>query len=118
MELYLFELIMAVILAMFIHEFGHTIVCKFYTGNFLDFYYTEGDLWGIKIPRFIWSMPKIEYYKQRNIAAAGFIFEFIPMICTVFSMKSFWIIYAVVVTLHYVAYPYYAGENNDFKWIY
>ena len=112
------QFIIAGLFAMIVHEFGHSIVCWYYTGTFLTFHYNVGYLFNvIPIPRFIWYMPKIENYKQRHIAAAGFVVETSIAFLTIFSHDIFWIIYAIVVTAHWFAYPYYCGESNDFKWL-
>jgi len=113
----IFQFIIAGLFAMGVHEFGHSIVCWYYTGNFLKFRYDTGNLFNIPIPRFIWNMPKIENYKQRHIAAAGFVLEISIACITIFLHNIFWIIYAIVVTAHWFAYPYYCGESNDFKWL-
>ena len=66
---------------------------------------------------FVQGFTKIENYKQRHIAAAGFVVETSIAFLTIFSHDIFWIIYAIVVTAHWFAYPYYCGESNDFKWL-
>jgi len=47
-------------------------------------------------------------------ALAGFGLEI--MFCPLLYFAGLWL-YPWVVALHLIAYPFYAGEANDFKWI-
>lgn len=106
------------IMACIFHEGGHYIVCKILTGTSLEFEFKWGYLFNkIPVPRFIWYMPKTEYNKQRAIAAAGFITEAIICIHLLFSNNMISYIYPAIVTIHYFAYPYYAGDASDLKWL-
>jgi len=59
-------------------------------------------------------MPNDTPQHQRLMALSGFGLEvlFIPIL-----FFAGLILYPYVVALHLIAYPFYAGEANDFKWI-
>ena len=116
----LIKLVLAIILAIFVHKMGHSLMCKFYTGKFLKFYIKYYKFIGMPIPYFIWYMPKLVHYKQMNIALAGFTSEIILALITIFSKNSFWTVYGFVVFIRYFLYPYYCGrcgKYNDYYWI-
>ena len=114
------NLIYAIIAAVLVHDLAHTIVCKYYTGRFLTFYFKFGYLFDtIPIPRFVWYMPKVEYYKQENIALVGFDVEMLLLLVSFFipTQTMFLELYRIVVIIHRLAYPYYCGEFNELKYL-
>ncbi len=82
-----------------VHELGHWLAARFF-GSRLRFY-REGF-------RFLWKWPDVSRAKLRIICHAGFALEFalIPLMP--------WQ-YQVAAVLHFVAYPFYAGEASDFR---
>ena len=98
-------IIINLILAGLIHELGHYLTALFLGHNIT--FRRQGI-------RFIWGMPNDTPQHQRLIALSGFGLEvlFIPILF--FTGLT---LYPYVVILHLIAYPFYAGEANDFKWI-
>ena len=94
----------SLLLAVIIHELGHYLVALTF-GHHLEFR-RQGIRW-------IWDMPEDTEAHQRLIALSGFGLEvlFIPILF--FVGFTF---YPYIVGLHLIAYPFYAGEANDFKW--
>ncbi|GHV45305.1 hypothetical protein FACS1894204_04080 [Synergistales bacterium] len=108
---------LAIIGAFVIHESGHYLAA-FAFGRRLEFRFALGWIGGkIPIPRYVWYMPDVEAWKQKTIAIAGFGAEMLAALLFWIVGGAFWRYYAVVTLLHFIAYPYYAGEENDFKWI-
>ena len=95
----------SLILAPLIHELGHYLAALYYGHNLV--FRRQGI-------RFIWDMPNDTPKHQRLMALSGFGLEvlFIPILF--FAGLT---LYPYVVILHLIAYPFYAGEANDFKWI-
>ena len=64
--------------------------------------------------RLIWDMPEDTPKHQRLIALSGFGTEilFAPLL----YLAGLWL-YPWVVAVHLIAYPFYAGEANDWKWL-
>lgn len=102
--------------AMATHEGGHYLAARFY-GHKIKFRFSWGKLWGKEIvPRYIWNMPKKAKKNQKNIIAlAGFGTEFL-IAAIIWIATGFWPLFAFSAA-HLAAYPYYAGEANDFKWL-
>ena len=55
----------------------------------------------------------VKAQRQRLIALAGFGLEI--MFCPLLYFAGLWL-YPWVVAVHLIAYPFYAGEHNDFRW--
>lgn len=92
-----------------IHEGGHYLAALCF-GKSIKFRFAWGRFY---VPRYIWNMPVMEYRKQRIVAAAGFGTEaLVSAILAAFG----WPWMAVCFAVHFVAYPFYAGEASDFKW--
>lgn len=108
--------VFAALLACFIHEGGHYIAGRLF-GHNIAFKLEWGLLFGSQIiPRGVWTMPKIERWKQKVIAIAGFGIE-VGAIPIVYQTDfEFAIAYWSVVVLHLLFYPIYSSEFNDFKW--
>ena len=98
------NLILSVVLAGLIHELGHYLTALTF-GHHLVFRRQ-----GI---RFIWDMPSDTPQHQRLIALSGFGTEivFAPLLYLAVSRLYPW-----VVAVHLMAYPFYAGDYNDFGW--
>ena len=66
-----------------------------------------------KSERFIWDMPEDTPKHQRLIALSGFGAEILTVPLLYFA--GLWL-YPWVVAVHLMAYPFYAGDYNDFGW--
>jgi hypothetical protein len=99
------EILLSVAIAGLIHELGHYLVALTF-GHHLVFR-RQGIRW-------IWDMPEDTEAHQRLIALSGFGTEilFAPLL----YFAGLWL-YPWVVAVHLMAYPFYAGESNDFKWL-
>ena len=98
------NLLLSVVFAGIIHELGHYLTAMF-LGHTLEF-----KRQGL---RFIWDMPEDTEAHQRLIALAGFGLEL--MFCPLLYFAGLWL-YPSVVSAHLLAYPFYAGDYNDFRW--
>ena len=98
------EILLSVAIAGLIHELGHYLTAMF-LGHTLVFRRQ-----GI---RFVWDMPNDTTQHQRLIALSGFGAEilFAPLL----YLAGLWL-YPLVVAAHLCAYPFYAGDYNDFRW--
>ena len=98
------NLILSIVLAGLIHELGHYLAALTF-GHHLVFR-RQGF-------RFIWDMPEDTPKHQRLIALSGFGVEilFSPLL----YLAGLWL-YPWVVAVHLAAYPFYAGDYNDFGW--
>ena len=97
--------ILSIVFAGLIHELGHYLTAMF-LGHTLEFRRQ-----GI---RFVWDMPNDTPKHQRLIALSGFGVEivFAPLL-----YLAGLTLYPLVVVAHLCAYPFYAGEYSDFKWL-
>ena len=98
------EILLSVAIAGLIHELGHYLTALA-LGHSLKFR-RQGF-------RYIWDMPNDTPQHQRLIALAGFGLEI--MFCPLLYFAGL-TLYPWVVAVHLMAYPFYAGEANDFKW--
>mgnify|MGYP007016034378 CR=1 FL=1 len=98
------NLILSIVFAGLIHEMGHYLVALTF-GHHLVFR-RQGF-------RFIWDMPEDTPKHQRLIALSGFGVEilFSPLL----YLAGLWL-YPWIVAVHLMAYPFYAGDYNDFGW--
>ena len=99
------NLILSIVLAGLIHELGHYLVALTF-GHHLVFR-RQG-------LRFIWDMPDDTKQHQRLIALSGFGAEILAAPLLYLAGLA---LYPWVVVAHLMAYPFYAGESNDFKWL-
>lgn len=99
------EILLSIAMAGLIHELGHYLTAMF-LGHTLEFK-RQGF-------RFIWDMPNDTEAHQRLIAMSGFGTEilFAPLL----YLAGLWL-YPWAVVVHLMAYPFYAGEANDFRWV-
>ena len=108
-------LFIAGIVACVIHEGGHYLAARFF-GERLKFRFA----WGrFGVPRFVWDMPifyQCEMWKTKVIAAAGFGAELLAAVVLLAAWHEFGLWYTGVAVAHLIAYRWYAGETNDFKW--
>ena len=109
------ELILAILLVFFVHEGGHWMAARL-LGKRLKFRFA----WGrFCVPRFTWTMPYLPKSKQRTVALAGFVTEFLVAGALLASFPhgfGRWV--AGVALAHLVSYRFYAGESeSDFKWL-
>jgi hypothetical protein len=109
-------LIGAALNAFVIHEGGHyaTALCF---GARIKFQLLWKRLWKISIPRGVWAMPDIARWKQCIIALAGFGTELLAVPVLFIFAPGFAVWYSVVAVAHFWAYPFYAGEDSDFRWV-
>jgi len=104
----------ATIVACLTHEGGHWLAALCF-GKRIRFWFEWGRLFGVvPVPRGVWNMPDMARWKQRITALAGFGTEFAG---AVFTLSIGWAWLLLVAALHITAYPFYAGDANDFKWI-
>jgi hypothetical protein len=97
------------ILSPFIHELGHFLVAAAF-GKRIHFIR--------KGFRFLWNMPEgLDEDEAKFVAIAGFAFEFAFAGFINFVSSPGCMIYLMVAVLHLIAYPFYAGSNNDFKFL-
>ena len=109
------DILAAGFLAIFTHESGHYLAALLF-GQKLKFHFEWGRLFGvIPVPRWTWAMPVMEDWKQRIVAAAGFGTEFACALLAQWLFAWPWLL--LVAALHLLAYPFYAGEASDFKWL-
>lgn len=105
--------ILSIVFAGLIHELGHFIIALGY-GHFLRFEFSWGRLWRIPIPRYVWYMPEeMSVQAKRHVALSGFVAEFLAAPILYFLLPY----YPLIAFLHLMAYPFYAGEYSDFKWL-
>lgn len=106
----LLEIILSILLACITHESGHLLMAIRY-GKFLDFSF---DLGRYYIPRYVWQMPgSLTIEQKRNVALAGFRLELLAAIILYLPLP----IYSIVAIVHLLAYPFYSGDSNDFRFI-
>lgn len=117
----LLVLVISIVLCCIIHEGSHYLVAKLF-GKTIKFKFNTGKLFNvIPIPRWTWQMPEMEEWKQRLTALAGFaVEELVAVIVALFvaPIYDFALIFFAVAMLHLLAYNLYAGEANDFNYIF
>lgn len=97
--------ILSIVFAGLIHELGHYLAAMF-LGHTLEFR-RQGIRW-------IWDMPNDTEAHQRLIALSGFGAEIVFAPLLYLAGLG---LYPLVVVAHLCAYPFYAGEYSDFKWL-
>ena len=103
------DLFISLILCFLTHEGGHFLAALCF-GHHISFRFAWGRFY---VPRYIWYMPKMERWKQRVVAAAGFAVELIVALALAAGGFQLMLPCAAV---HLCAYSFYAGEASDFKW--
>ena len=107
------QILLSIIFAGLIHELGHFIAALGY-GHFLQFEFSWGRLWRIPVPRYVWYMPEEFTDRQkRHVALAGFGAEFLIAPILYFLLPY----YPLVIFVHLIFYPIYAGDLSDFQWL-
>ena len=110
-----FDLAAALFAAMFFHEGGHYVAALCF-GHKIKFRFEWGRLFGvIPVPRGVWDMPDMASWKQRITALAGFGTELACAGAVMAVLCWPWLL--LVASCHLIAYPFYAGESSDFKWL-
>ena len=99
------NLILSIVFAGLIHELGHYLTAMF-LGHTLEFR-RQGF-------RFVWDMPNDTPKHQRLIALSGFGVEILAAPLLYLAGLT---LYPWVVVAHLMAYPFYAGEYSNFKWL-
>jgi len=94
----------SILLIPLVHELGHWLAARLF-GSRLSFAFEWGKYY---VPRWTWPFPDVSRGKLRLICLAGFGLEFalIPFMP---------LPYQVAAILHFVAYPFYAGEASDWR---
>ena len=101
----------SIVLPAIIHESGHFLAALL-CGKVLHFKLVVNRLFFIPIPRGVWYIPEGLSLSQRKfISQSGFSLEILAIPFLPF-------IYGLIVALHFIAYPWYAGSSNDFKFMY
>ena len=93
-----------IILIPLVHELGHYVAARLF-GASLRFRFEWGKY---HVPRWTWKWPDVTPLQLKVICLAGFGMElgiapFMPLP------------YQVAAIIHFVAYPFYAGEKSDWK---
>lgn len=99
--------ILFALLAPLVHEFGHWLAALL-CGSRIHFCFQWGRLGPLPVPRWVWYWPVVSRGKLRTICHAGFALE---LVLVPFMPWA----YQAAAIAHYVAYPWYAGESNDWK---
>ncbi len=97
-----------ILLVPLVHEAGH-FLASIIVKRPIKFYFDWDYLGKIKIPSYAWDWPARATEKQiRFICQAGFFLELglIPFLP---------VAYQVAALVHFAAYPWYAGEESDFR---
>jgi len=100
----------SVLLIPLIHELGHWLAARLF-GSRLSFRFEWGRLGKIPIPRWVWYWPDVPKWQLKIICLSGFGLELalIPLMP---------LPYQVAAIAHFIAYPFYAGEYNDWKGVF
>jgi hypothetical protein len=99
--------ILSILVAGFIHELGHYLAAKLFGKTIV--FRRQG-------VRFLWDMPEGLNAEQASVVAlAGFSLEMLVALPLLIFFPLQGIIYQSVVDVHFVAYHFYAGDNNDFS---
>ncbi len=110
----LLNLAVAGVVALVTHEGGHFLAALVF-GQRLRFRFAWGRLFGVvPVPRGTWYMPDMARWKHTVVAMAGFLTEFAVAGAAV-ALGWPWLLF--VSSVHLLAYPAYAGDANDFKWL-
>ena len=96
-----------ILLIPLIHELGHWLAARLF-GASLRFRFEWGKYY---VPRWTWRWPDVTKSQLRIICLAGFGVEIglIP-----FMPRA----YQVAAVIHFIAYPFYAGEKSDWKGVF
>lgn len=92
-------------LPILVHEAAHWLVAKV-LGTPIRFKSSWGRLGKVPVPRWTWTWPDVSPFKLRVICLSGFAAE---MALITLLPLAYW----AVAMVHFVLYPFYAGENND-----
>ena len=90
-----------------VHELGHWLAARLF-GSRLRFTFEWGKLGPIPVPRWTWRWPDVPKWQLRIICLAGFGLEFA-------ILPWMPLPYQVAAVIHFMAYPFYAGEKSDWK---
>lgn len=107
----MFDIIVIIAALFAAHECGHLVPALFF-GHVLRFRFALGRFC---VPRLVWDMPEEAESEDRLlIAVCGFAYEFIAAcgLTCCFGLMPLW-----VFAVHFLLYPYYAGEYSDFDLI-
>ncbi len=97
-----------------IHEGGHFLVALFY-GRVLKFYYSEGSLLGIPVPRYCWDIPQgLTTAQEDAILRAGFRCEFLASLLLLWCLPLAGL-YLAGAVIHFVLYRSYGGNPRELE---
>ena len=94
----------SILLIPLVHELGHWLAARLF-GSRLSFRFEWGRFY---VPRWTWRWPDVTKSQLRIICLAGFGLEFAILPFMPWP-------YQVAAIIHFVAYPFYAGESSDWK---
>lgn len=95
------------------HEGGHYLAALF-CGQRLKFFYSQGSLWGIPIPRYCWYMPwGLSGEKETLIYRAGFALEFAVGVILTALWTWIGLAYLLGTLVHRLAYVHYGGNPKE-----
>lgn len=115
------ELVFCFVILLVMHELGHYLAGLYYGKKIKFRFVTSPLLKVIPVPRYIWDMLEGLNPVQRLIVSlSGFASEF--AFCVLYSAfltnGKFSHMLCLLCILHFALYPMYAGEYNDFHWMY
>lgn len=107
----LFEGLFIILFTCFLsHEGGHFLAALLF-GHRLRFRFQRGRF---GVPRMIWTMPVMAVRRQRIVAVAGFVCEF--AVTAAMALCGCPLAFTAA-CVHLGAYPHYAGEDSDFRFL-
>jgi hypothetical protein len=113
------NIVIILFLIIFIHEFGHYLMAKFF-GKTIKFTFKWINIkihnFNVSIIRDTWKMPEnLTINQQKWIYISGFGLEYISFLIFLFFDLNFSGLYLLIVFLHFLLYPLYTGDYNDFS---
>ena len=96
------------------HEGGHYLAALF-CGQVLKFWYSEGSLWGVSIPRYCWYLPEgLTTGQEDMILRAGFRCEFLATLLLIWCLPLAGL-YLFGACLHFALYRSYGGNPRELE---
>ena len=113
---YLKPFLVSFVYALVLHEGGHYITSLL---MFRPIKFSFGIGWLFKfipIPRFTWNNPvNASRFKLKLINIAGFGTEFAAIPVMMYYNHPLVLPYSILAAVHFITYPFYAGECSDFQ---
>jgi hypothetical protein len=96
-----------------IHEGGHQLAALF-CGEKLTFFYQEGNLWGVPVPRYCWYMPDgLSDWQEAMIYRAGFLWEGLAGLPLLILWPAWGFVYLAGFAAHRCLYVSYGGNPKE-----